>query len=132
MFADAGFDCWFGNFRGNVYSKRHVQLDPNSHDFWKFSWDQMASKDLPAMIQKVLDITGQDQIYYVGDSMGTLTAFAEFSQNQQLATHVCEQHHTMLQVFVITDQGILRVGTCRQRHSHQRTFPFPRRQLSSN
>uniref|UniRef100_A0A914UT30 Lipase n=1 Tax=Plectus sambesii TaxID=2011161 RepID=A0A914UT30_9BILA len=90
MFADAGFDCWFGNFRGNVYSKRHVQLDPNSHDFWKFSWDQMASKDLPAMIQKVLDITGQDQIYYVGDSMGTLTAFAEFSQNQQLATHIKE------------------------------------------
>ncbi|PAV58805.1 hypothetical protein WR25_11891 isoform B [Diploscapter pachys] len=84
VFADAGYDVWLGNFRGNMYSKKHKTLDPKSHEFWKFSWDQMASSDLPAMINYVTAQTKVDQLYYVGFSMGTMTAFAEFSRNHEL------------------------------------------------
>jgi len=110
LFADAGFDVFIGNFRGTTYSKRHTALSPKDHLFWQFSWDQMAAFDLPALLGKTLEISKADKIYYVGHSMGTMTAFAQFSQNQELAQK---------------NQTILRSGTCRcdeecQESSHVR------------
>jgi len=88
LFADAGFDVFIGNFRGTTYSKRHTALSPKDHLFWQFSWDQMAAFDLPALLEKTLEISKADKIYYVGHSMGTMTAFAQFSQNQELAQKI--------------------------------------------
>lgn len=48
----------------------------------------MASSDLPAMINYVTAQTKVDQLYYVGFSMGTMTAFAEFSRNHELEKKV--------------------------------------------
>lgn len=88
LLADAGFDVWLGNSRGNTYSKAHVSLKVDSDEFWKFSWDQMASFDLPAVMEYIKLKTKQEQLYYVGHSQGTMIAFAEFSSNQQLAKSV--------------------------------------------
>jgi len=88
VFADAGFDVWIGNFRGNTYAKRHATLSPDDHAFWKFSWSEMAKFDLPAMINKTLTISGASQIYYVAHSMGTMAGFAQFSQDQVLAKKI--------------------------------------------
>ena len=88
MFADAGFDVWLGNFRGNTYGKRHAWLDVNTPEFWAFSWDEMAFHDLPAMLNYALNATGQTSLHYVGHSMGTMTPFALFSQNQTMAAKV--------------------------------------------
>ena len=53
-----------------------------------FSWDEMAAKDVPAMISYVLKQTGQSEMFYIGHSQGTLVAMTEFSQNLQLANKV--------------------------------------------
>ena len=42
--------------------------------FWDFTWDEMAHYDIPAMIEKVLELTGETELFYAGHSMGT-TAF---------------------------------------------------------
>lgn len=88
IFADAGFDVWIGNFRGTTYSMRHTTLSPKDHKFWEFSWDEMAKYDLPALINKALEISGASQVYYVAHSMGTMTGFAQFSNDQELAKKI--------------------------------------------
>ena len=48
----------------------------------------MALYDLPAMLGYVMNHTNQSSLYYVGHSQGTVMAFAGFSRNPQLGSHV--------------------------------------------
>ncbi|KNC55538.1 carboxylic ester hydrolase [Thecamonas trahens ATCC 50062] len=74
---DAGYDVWFGNARGNGQSwEGPPGCDPSEACFWAFSWDQMASLDMPAMVAYVRATTGSGKIGYIGHSQGTMMAFA--------------------------------------------------------
>jgi lysosomal acid lipase/cholesteryl ester hydrolase len=55
ILADAGFDVWCTNSRGNTYSRKHVRFDPDADSaaFWNFTWDDMARYDIPAVIEYV-------------------------------------------------------------------------------
>ncbi|KAG5262842.1 hypothetical protein AALO_G00279500 [Alosa alosa] len=86
--AEAGFDVWMGNSRGNTWSMKHVSLTPDQDKFWAFSYDEMAKKDLPAVINYITKATGQEQIFYVGHSQGTTIAFIAFSTMPELASKI--------------------------------------------
>ncbi|XP_042890933.1 lipase 3-like isoform X1 [Penaeus japonicus] len=76
VMADAGYDVWLGNARGNTYSRRHVRLSPDQPDFWDFSWDEIAQYDLPDMLSYIRNATRTPKLDYVGHSMGTTVFFA--------------------------------------------------------
>lgn len=88
VLADAGFDVWMGNVRGNTYSTAHIKYKTNESKYWEFSWDEMAKYDLPAMINHALFISGKKSLYYVGHSQGTMMAFAGLSMHKSLAKKV--------------------------------------------
>ena len=84
VLAEAGFDVWLGNNRGNKYSKKHVTRHPTSIQFWDFSIDDFAWHDIPDSINYVLEITKQKSLSYVGFSQGSAQAFAALSIHPQL------------------------------------------------
>ena len=50
-----------------VWLIMNLFFDLNLQEFWDWSWDEMASNDLPSMIELVYKIT-RTQIYYIGHS----------------------------------------------------------------
>ncbi|KAE8915562.1 hypothetical protein PF010_g4018 [Phytophthora fragariae] len=88
VLADAGYDVWLGNNRGNTYSDRHIKYTTEDDAFWDFSWEDMGRFDLPAMLNHALEVSGRDTLALVGHSEGTTQAFVAFSENQTLAQSV--------------------------------------------
>ncbi|CAH2088382.1 unnamed protein product [Euphydryas editha] len=82
MLADAGYDVWLTNFRGNIYTA-HKNYTRNDPKFWEYSFHEHGKYDLPACIDKVLNVTGLPKILYVGYSMGTTTFFVMASERPE-------------------------------------------------
>jgi len=75
LLADAGYDVWMGNSRGNSYSRNHTTLEPCSlercKDFWLgVDWDEGGLQDLTTGIDYALEVTGESSLYFGGHSMG--------------------------------------------------------------
>ena len=49
-----------------------------------FSWDQMGEFDLPALIEYVTSQSVQDEIFYIGHSMGTTSFMVMANKHPQL------------------------------------------------
>ncbi|XP_026278318.1 gastric triacylglycerol lipase-like [Frankliniella occidentalis] len=88
MLADEGFDVWLQNVRGNTYSLNHTTLSTKEAAFWDFSYDEHGTQDLPALIQYAMQETGQQEVQYVGFSMGTTSMFIMGAERPDVAKHV--------------------------------------------
>ncbi|WIA28628.1 hypothetical protein OEZ86_011165 [Tetradesmus obliquus] len=82
ILADAGFDVWMSNTRGNTYSRGHVLLNQWGQRYWRFSIDELALVDLPAQIDYALKTTGASKLAYVGHSQGCTLAYMLLSEKE--------------------------------------------------
>mmetsp|Transcript_16537 Transcript_16537/g.22346 ORF Transcript_16537/g.22346 Transcript_16537/m.22346 type:complete len:85 (+) Transcript_16537:215-469(+) len=70
---DAGYDVWIGNNRGTEYSQQHETLSAkNDTDYWMFTYGDMGLYDDVANIKMIKEQTGEDKIFYIGYSQGTI------------------------------------------------------------
>jgi lysosomal acid lipase/cholesteryl ester hydrolase len=82
--AEAGYDVWLGNTRGNKYSCKHRTWKPVDESFWDFSMDQMATFDLPDAVEYILKVTGVPSLSYIGFSQGSAQGFSALSLSTEL------------------------------------------------
>ncbi|XP_058118760.1 lipase 1-like [Anopheles ziemanni] len=75
LLADNEYDVWMLDVRGNRYSRHHEHLDSRSKEYWDFSWHEIGYYDLPATIDRILELTHSKRLYYVGYSQGTTLFF---------------------------------------------------------
>ena len=68
--AKRGYDVWLANGRGNMYSRMHVEFNPQSPDFWNFSLDEFIKYDAPATIDFIVNHTQKSEIAFIGLSQG--------------------------------------------------------------
>lgn len=79
VLAEAGYDVWLGNNRGNKYSHKHILKKPTHDDFWDYSLDDLARCDLPSMVDYILAQTSAKSLTLIGFSQGTAQSFAFLS-----------------------------------------------------
>ncbi|EDW84938.2 uncharacterized protein Dwil_GK12870 [Drosophila willistoni] len=97
LLADAGYDVWLGNGRGNTYSRNHTTRSTKHPDFWKFSWHEIAYYDIAAMIDYALSTENglqqkEKSIHYVGHSQGTTVFFALMSTRPEYNEKIRTAH----------------------------------------
>ena len=62
-----------GNNRGTEYSWGHKTLDSTKdNEYWNFHWGHMGLYDDRANIEAIKNVSGEDKIFYVGYSQGTI------------------------------------------------------------
>lgn len=85
LLADQGYYVCLPNARGNGFSQGYINASRNANipvnPYWRFSWDQIAEFDVPAVIDAVLDWTKKSKVIYIGHSQGATTMFALLSSN---------------------------------------------------
>ncbi|XP_049528890.1 lipase member K-like [Dermacentor silvarum] len=82
ILADAGYDVWLGNLRGNEYTS-HLTYKKTDPMFWRFSFDEMIMYDTPTMIDAVLARTNNTRLLYIGFSQGTQVLFGLLAQQPE-------------------------------------------------
>jgi lysosomal acid lipase/cholesteryl ester hydrolase len=83
-----GFDVWVGNFRGSRYGARNVAVSRREDAFWKFSYEEHGRLDVPALVDKVLRVTGASTLSIVGYSQGCAAAIVALSSAPEMAGRV--------------------------------------------
>lgn len=88
LLADRGYDVWLTDYRGAMFSRRHVNLSDQDSAFWDFSLDDIGRLDIPAVLRLVLRETGARSLSYVGHSMGASVLSVMASSSPQLADNI--------------------------------------------
>ncbi|KAI8434034.1 hypothetical protein MSG28_012184 [Choristoneura fumiferana] len=82
--ADAGYDVWATNTRGNRYARRHVKMDPDKDpSFWDYSFHENGYYDTAATIDYILQTTGEKKLQGIAHSQGTSSHFVLLSMRPE-------------------------------------------------
>lgn len=85
LLADAGYDVWLGNVRGNRYGEEHEEHGRYDRKLWAFSYDEQGLHDIPTTLDYIRNATGYPKVAVVGHSQGCTQMFASFYHYPEVA-----------------------------------------------
>ncbi|XP_075726415.1 lipase member M-like [Rhipicephalus microplus] len=91
LLADAGFDVWLVNTRGVPQSNRHVNLTTNDKRFWNWSFEEIGTQDLPAVIDYILNMTNFTKVGLLTTSQGTTASLVLLSMRPEYNQKACSR-----------------------------------------
>lgn len=104
--ADAGFDVWLTNTRGNKYSNEHVYLDSRfDKDYWDHSFVEISNYDIPAFINYVKRVTNmpKDQkVSLITHSQSTTETFYGMAKNGKYYEDNVDVHIAIAPIALVT------------------------------
>ncbi len=70
---ERGYDCWVIELRGAGYSSK-----PKLYNRKRFDWtfDDYVHRDIPAALTRIFEISGHEQVHWIGHSMGGMVGYA--------------------------------------------------------
>jgi len=75
----------FLHFRvGRISSSRKIK----KKDYWNFSWHEIGTRDLPAMIDHIVKTTGREKMFYLGHSQGTTAFFVMAAERPEYQSKI--------------------------------------------
>ena len=83
---DRGYDVWYGNNRATPFSQGRAgdaagqTVDDKEH--WQWSSQDLAEYDVRSQVDKVLEVTRQEKLTYIGYSRGTAQIFLALAMDQ--------------------------------------------------
>ncbi|CAH0560010.1 unnamed protein product [Brassicogethes aeneus] len=79
-----GYEVYLANARGTTYGMRHIHLNPKTDAaFWRFSFHDIGTKDLPAIVDKVLEVSKRSKIHFVAHMEGTSASYVFLSEKPE-------------------------------------------------
>lgn len=132
--AASNYDVWIPNARGNHYSRHHECLDPDDpfSGFWDFSFDDIGTKDFPAVVDYIRCLTNQSRLFMICYSQGSSSMLAFLSEKSQYNQYIKAislmapasymRHSRALIRFAATFEKPLNVNICVINKNHFTSF----------
>jgi lysosomal acid lipase/cholesteryl ester hydrolase len=98
--AESGYDVWLGNSRGTPHSSGHKTLSPESSQYWDFSWHEIGFYDLPAMFDRMLQVTNSTSGFYIGHSQGSTVLLVLLATRPEYNSKIIQAHLSAPPVFM--------------------------------
>ena len=81
--AERGYDVWVGNNRGTLYSNTNKNDDKwTLREHWDFNWADMGAYDIPACVDRILEVTRKPKVTLMGYSQGSAQIYYGLAKKQ--------------------------------------------------
>jgi pimeloyl-ACP methyl ester carboxylesterase len=83
------YDVYFSNYRGTKNSRTHATLSPDSSAFWDFDFVDIAEMDVPAIVEKIVEVNGNcKKVTVVAHSQGAQNILVSLASSTRATEYI--------------------------------------------